>query len=437
MMRIKGYRVFTNGRIGAALLASVFAALLTAAPASAYSVAGGWTATDYATGFPAYPNGDVGPIGLAFDRNANLFVADAAAGALYKVPPGGGTADATKLRGGLGMVTGLAYGLDGKLYMGRREEGDVVQVDESDGSIVRKLVENLPCPTGLATDPISGDMFVSNNFCAGGTIVRVSGGAATPYTTDDADGIAFGPDGTLYASSGNRVLRFNGTNTSSPGSGSVIAEVPHADGIAFAPATSARPAFLLVNRTDGEIDRVGFDGSVEPIVTGASRGDLVTVGPDRMAYAALRDRIIKIGADGSGVLPGVFEPPASPNRFKADVRIKVKAPKRVKRGRRFAIVLSVRNAGPATATDVFILNKLPRGARFVSLKASKGVKCSQKGRFVGCNVKKMKANKLIQIRIVLRAIRGRVYTNSASADANQADPKPRNNIVRSRTVRRG
>ena len=426
----------TKRRTLLVVAAGLVALAFSASPAAAYTTADGWTARDYSTGYPAYPNGDVGPIGVAFDRDANLFVTDAAAGAIYKVPPGGGSASDNKLRDGLGMVTGLAFGLDGNLYMARRGAGDVVQVDQSDGHIVRTVVDDLPCPTGLATDPGSGDLFVSNNYCSGGHIMRIQGGSAGAYTSDDADGIAFAPDGTLYASAGSRVLRFDGTNTSTPGRGEQVATVPHGDGIAYAPATDEHPAFLAVARTDGEIDKVGLDGSVTPIVTGASRADLVTVGPDGVLYVTLRDRIIKLGPtaqDGQGVLGYVFAPPATPKSFKADMRIKLSAPKRVKRGRDFNLRIKVRNAGPATATDVFLVDQLPRGLRFSKIVTTKGMKCSRKGRILGCFAKSMKANAVHKIRIVARSLRGKAYANKASVDANQQDPKPGNNVGSSKT----
>lgn len=435
----QGHGVINKGRTLLVLAASAATLVLSASPAAAYTTADGWTASDYSTGYPAYPNGDVGPIGLAFDRDANLFVTDAAAGAIYKIPPGGGSASDHKLRDGLGMVTGLAFGLDGNLYMARRAEGDVVQVSQADGRILRTVVDGLTCPTGLATDPISGDLFVSNNYCAGGRIMRIQNGTATAYTTEDADGIAFAPDGTLYASAGARVLRFDGTNTSTPGRGTPIANVPHGDGIAYAPATADRPAFLVVARTDGEIDKVGLDGSVTPIITGASRADLVTVGPDGIMYVGLRDRVIKLGptADSGGVLGYVFSPPATPRSFKADMRIKVTAPKKVKRGGAFNLRLKIRNAGPARATDVFVVDKLPRGLRFSRIVTTEGLQCSRKGRIIGCFTKSMKAGKVHRVRVVARSMRGRIYTNKASVDANQQDPRPKNNLGSSKTKRVG
>src|SRR3954471_19361190 len=220
---------------------------------------------------------------------------------LHKVPPGGGTAAATKIRDGYGQATGLAFDKSGRLYMARGTQHDVVELNPASGELIRTVVSGLPCPVGLATDPISGDLFVSNVFCKAGGIMRISDfangpGKAKRYAGDqDADGITFAPDGTLYAAGGVRIVRIAGTNTSKPGGVSNVIDLPNVDGIAYAPASTQSGEYLVVVRTDGEIDRVDFDGTATPVLTGASRGDLATVGPDRCIYADLQDRVIKLG----------------------------------------------------------------------------------------------------------------------------------------------
>src|SRR5438046_2582987 len=74
------------------LLASAVGAVLLIPSAVAFSAfAPGYTGTTFATGFAN--NGDVGPVGLAFDIAHNLYVMDYATGLLYKFGPGGGAAD--------------------------------------------------------------------------------------------------------------------------------------------------------------------------------------------------------------------------------------------------------------------------------------------------------------------------------------------------------
>jgi uncharacterized repeat protein (TIGR01451 family) len=415
-----------------------------AAGAATYRVEPGWSANDYATGLPYYEKG-VGPVGLAFDGAANLLVTDARAGALYKIPPGGGDAGSHKVKDGYGIAAGLAWDKNGRLYMARRDHGDVIEINPANGDVIRTVVGGMPCPVGLATDPISGDLFVSNNFCGGGAIMRITGfgggpGVARPYAgTQDADGITFAPDGTIYAAAEDSILRIAGTNTTTPGKVSGFARVTNSDGIAYAPATPSDDQYLVVNRTTGEIDRVDFDGRVNPVVTGTSRGDLVTVGPDHCIYAALQDRVLKLGpATGTCF----FSPPPQPgigvlgNRVAArtvDMAITAKAPKSVKRGRRFTLTLTVRNRSGVNSHTVTVTDTLPRGTQFVRARSIKGVACKTRKRTLTCRKSSLAKLKSFAIKITVRSRTGSSYTNSARVKSNDLDPAPGNNKSKSTT----
>src|SRR3954453_17410840 len=249
----------------ATIVAAATTMLLGATAAQAYQTTPGWVASDYVTAFAH--GADAGPVGLAFDGSGNLLVAGGDAATLHKVPPGGGTAAGTKIRGGYGQAEGLAFDKSGRLYMARGNQHDVVELNPASGEVIRTVVGGLPCPVGLATDPVRGDLFVSNVFCKDGGIMRISGfangpGKMTRYAgSQDADGLTFAPDGTLYAAGGDRIARIGGTNSSSPGTAGTVIELPNVDGIAYSPATVQDPEYLVVVRTDGEIDRVDFNGS--------------------------------------------------------------------------------------------------------------------------------------------------------------------------------
>jgi uncharacterized repeat protein (TIGR01451 family) len=422
-----------------------------AAGAATYRVEPGWSANDYATGFPFYEQG-VGPVGLAFDGAANLLVSDARAGALYKIPPGGGDAGSHKVHDGYGIAAGLAWDKNGRLYMARRDHGDVIEINPANGDVVRTVVAGMPCPVGLATDPISGDLFVSNNFCGGGAIMRITGfgsgpGVARPYAgSQDADGITFAPDGTIYAAAEDSILRIDGTNTTTPGKVSQLARVTNSDGIAYAPATPTDDEYLVVNRTTGEIDRVDFDGRVNPVVTGTTRGDLVTVGPDHCIYAALQDRVLKLGPATGACF---FSPPPQPGigaqgvlgersaGRTVDTAIKAKAPKSVKRGSRFTLTLTVSNRSGVTSHAVTVTDTLPRGTKFVRARARssvKGVACKTRKRTVTCRKSSLAKRKWFAITILVRSRTGSSYTNSARVKSNDLDPAPGNNKAKSRTT---
>lgn len=199
----------------------------------------GYVVTPFATGFAAANfffgginfGGCQGGIGMAFDGAGNLYAADIVNGNVYRFGPAGGVAGpATLVSNVLGPgVTGLTFGADGKLYAARagNPNRDIVEIDPTTGALLRDDVGSTTlCAFGLATDPLSGDLFVSDYCFTGGNreIRRVSNpGSATPTTsvyvttTTDTNGqIAFAPDGTMFLRSGPNILRVSGTDQPSP-----------------------------------------------------------------------------------------------------------------------------------------------------------------------------------------------------------------------------
>ena len=424
------------------------------AGASAMEVAPGWKVETYATGFESYgpqANSDVGPIGVAFDASGNLLTTVPKTDALYRIPPGGGHAPNHRVRDGYGMPGGLAFDRDGRLYLARRFKADVIEISPTDGHYIRTVASGLTCALGLATDPVSGDLFVSTNFCQGGGIFRLSNFADGPATVSryaggaDADGITFGPDGTLWLASHNEILRVDGTNTSTPGRVTKFADLPNTDGIAVSPATDNREQFLVVARTDGNITQVDMDGTKTDVVTGASRGDLVTVGPDRCMYVTVSNEILKVGPargpcrfaqpaepDGRGVLGVRFDQ----SRQVTDLAIRALAPKTVRRGRRFAVRLRVRNNGPRAASGVVASYTLPKGASLTSARGAKGVTCkrrSKRSRVVLCRASSLGVRKTFTARIGLRSHSGARYVHVARVASRNLDNVLGNNRSRRAT----
>jgi sugar lactone lactonase YvrE len=290
----------------------MFAVLTLAGSASAYSTASGFSATDYATGFPSASCCGWGPIGVAFDSSDNLYVADVADGHIYRFQPGGGASGAaTRLTADplSGGIKGLAFGRDGRLYLARGKAGDVVEINPATGAIKRTVASDVPCATGLAVDPKSGDLFVSQDACQGG-VVRVSGfadgpGTVKPYAVTPccADGLTFAPDGTLYAGDGGHVLQIAGTTSSTPGATRSIASVPHADGVAIGVPSAGQDPFVVVNRTDGEVTKVDFSQfppTQTTIVSGGTRGDFVAVDSRGCLFATQTSSVARITPPGRG-----------------------------------------------------------------------------------------------------------------------------------------
>jgi uncharacterized repeat protein (TIGR01451 family) len=425
----------------ASLAASIAVlSLVAAATAQAYETTPGWVASDYVTGFDH--GSEAGPVGLAFDGDGNLLVTSYAAGSLHKVAPGGGTAAGTKIRDGYGGAAGLAFDKSGRLYMARGTQHDVVELNPASGELIRTVVSGLPCPVGLATDPVSGDLFVSNVFCKNGGIFRITGfangaGSATRYAgSQDADGLTFAPDGTLYAAGGTRIVRIGGTSSGAPGTADTVVDLPNVDGIAVSAATTEEDQYLVVVRTDGEIDRVELDGTVTPILTGGSRGDLVTVGPDHCIYADLQDRVIKLGPSTGTCsfatpLQDVLGQRSSQRLV--DMAIKATASRSVRRGRSFTVALKVSNRGRNTAHTVVVTDTLPKGVKLATARASKGIKCKRRGRTVTCRKATLAGRKSFKVNLRVRSMRGKAYTNSAKVKSNDLDPAPGNNRSKTKT----
>jgi sugar lactone lactonase YvrE len=283
----------------------------------AYAPASGVAINPFAIGFTSSAAGE-GPVGVAFDGAGNLYVT--AGRNLYRFGPDGGRADrAHKLNSSPnpGILAGLAFGKGGGLYATRwtaARTGDVVQLDPANGRVLRQVAGGLACPTGLAVDPVSGDLFVSSVYCVP-QVLRISSGRATPYVTGiHTDGITFGPDGTLYAAHQPDTAGYTVSAVSRSGARTALARVPQADGLALGRtgAPQGGPGFLVVNRRDSRISNVDLLTDRRPVrdlVTGATRGDFVAVGPDGCLYATQSTEVVRLsGLDGDCTAIGALEP---------------------------------------------------------------------------------------------------------------------------------
>jgi sugar lactone lactonase YvrE len=389
-------------------------------PASAYTTADGYSARDYATGFAA---DQFGPIGLAFDRSDNLYVGDPIDRHVYRFQPGGGITSRTtrlSLDPIPGLIAGLAFGRDGHLYAARKNTNDVVEIDQASGRVKRVVATGVRCATGLASDPASGDLFVSQNACRG-TIVRISDFATGRGTTSVfaktgccADGLAFAPDGTLFAASAGSVLRIEGTASSTPGLTRSVTSVPGADGVAIGAPREGGAPFLVVNGTDGKVTRL--DLATDPpgrqtIFSGGSRGDFVAVDSHGCLYITQRDRVVRIDTPGAGCnlapsTPGA-QAGAGPPGITIDtlptprsrmrkcltrnvlvVRVRQRGRVRLRSVRVFVNGKPRRTLRHRRITAPIVIRPLPRGTFTVKLVArtTKGRKLTAKRRYRNCTL---------------------------------------------------
>ena len=141
-------------------------------------------------------------------------------GGIYQTGASGGPVSSGNLLNTLTPALGnLVYGKDGSLYASLGNEGaEIVQLDPTKGAILRVVASGLTCPAGLAIDPLSGDLFFDDQCTHGGTdnpsIYRIidpsNSDPSNPPSvvtyatlpTTPSGGMAFAPNGTLYAVSG-------------------------------------------------------------------------------------------------------------------------------------------------------------------------------------------------------------------------------------------
>jgi hypothetical protein len=304
--------------------------------------AAGYAVSSFATSFPfGFFGGCAGAAGMAFDRDGNLFVVDEADGHLYKFGPSGGIANAstrvTASPYAIGTcVQGLAFSKDGEhLYMARQgcgAGGDVVEISPLDGHVIRTVAPSILCATGIATDPLSGDLFVSSPCPPsspgfGGTnqihrIVDPDGPTpmVVPYSTPGhAQSLTFTPDGTLWATAlrydlnpiRRDTVKIAGTDSATPGQVTVLLGQHAADPLFVATAAvpeldpndpGSPPGLYVVNGNGGlfKLDLTESPPAASPVATGGDVIIFMIAGPDGCLYFDDRDRVVRVTAqDGT------------------------------------------------------------------------------------------------------------------------------------------
>ena len=269
---------------------------------------------DYLTGFPN--DGHFGPVGIAFyPKGEDILVSDVVDGNLYRFTGTGGAAG--KPLAHVGTVLGIAFAGDGKLYAASRTSSSVVEIDPSNGKIVRTVASGFSSViAGLAVDPKSTDIFVTdeaaNSYAHTPGVFRVNpkSGEVSVFASGDLfpapDGLVFDPDGTLYVANereGGDVVRIDRDGTAT-----VLVTLPGGpDGLAVGKPGGSLGGSLIANRNDGVISRIDLTKSPPEVTTfasGGTRGDFVAVSPDGYLFATQMDRVVKFSPASFDVAVG-------------------------------------------------------------------------------------------------------------------------------------
>jgi uncharacterized repeat protein (TIGR01451 family) len=106
--------------------------------------------------------------------------------------------------------------------------------------------------------------------------------------------------------------------------------------------------------------------------------------------------------------------------------IKSASPTYVNAGEQIEFTLLVDNAGPDGASSVMLQDVLPPGLAVVNITASQGA-CSYNGGTVSCSLGSLSNGASASVTILVTATQGGVFTNTATAAAQETDPVPSNN----------
>lgn len=172
-------------------------------------VRGGLIALDpqgTATQVPLSGDALVNPLGIAFDRAGNLWVADSGAAALRRVSPAGEvttalTSDGTQALSGPNYV---AIGPDDRVYLSDPCLGELIRFDPERGVVDAVLTFDLPTeggPNGLAFDRTGTRLWLATEntgLLCGHSFVPITDPIAGLYAVD-VDDAGFGARATIAA----------------------------------------------------------------------------------------------------------------------------------------------------------------------------------------------------------------------------------------------
>jgi hypothetical protein len=293
--------------------------------------AAGYTITPYITGLPAAATvfyqgvnfGCPGGNNPAFTTSGTVWVTDFLTGAIYQTGLSGGAASSGNLLNTLTPALGTPiYGKDGSLYATLGGEGgEIVQLDAATGAIARVVASNLTCPAGLAVDPLSGDLFFDDECTNGGTdnasVWRIIDPANTDASkptsvmvyatlpTTPNGGMAFAPNGTLYAVSGYyysqtaAVEQVSGTNSATV-TVTPVTGITSDYAVAIGTTNSDGSAQSLVVEPSGNLSEVPIANPGAAVVLATGGPGVGVTGPDGCLYSVHYDTVYRLaGVNGN------------------------------------------------------------------------------------------------------------------------------------------
>ncbi|MGH7932361.1 MAG: hypothetical protein ACREQN_04240, partial [Candidatus Binataceae bacterium] len=303
----------------------------------------GFVVEPFATGFAArsFLYGDVnwnctGAFPPAFDASGNAYVSDFYDGNIYKFPATGGVAGSATLLTATAIGPTLSQPVfdNGNLYVSRattsstsfNATGAILQINPSNGAVIKTVITGLTCPLALAVDPLSGDLFTDDNCFGAGSdnpalwrISNPSGANPTlsvyamlPGTNNGQ--VSFASDGTIYVQGNGTVAEVSGTNSSTVTVTTLSGVIPSAGGLIAEGSQSGGGAQFLIlgqnNQTTTEDLTTNPPALASIFTTTPMGGTGLVAGPDGCVYGAgFGNSVIRLtDAGGKCLFPSGSQP---------------------------------------------------------------------------------------------------------------------------------
>ncbi|MCC7205279.1 MAG: tandem-95 repeat protein, partial [Phycisphaeraceae bacterium] len=231
---------------------------------------------------------DIGPLGIAFSPDGKSVYISGGAGrnSLYRFSTTGGAAT-TPLAVLDVPIYDMAFDSDGQLWA-TTGGGPLVQIDPATGQIVERYGEGINL--GLVADPTAHKLYVSTRD--GVEIFDTLTRQFTSFSNVRVDGLALAPDGTLWAATWPQdglIVRFDQYGRAEV----MLTLADEAEGLAFGPAGSLYAGLLFVSHDAGGVLTMVDLASMQTveIATGGTRGDFLHFGPDGRLYLTQSNQV--------------------------------------------------------------------------------------------------------------------------------------------------
>jgi len=295
--------------------------------------ASGYSITPLMTGLPASPSFYFGNVNWscsganfpAFAPSGAVLESDFVTGGVYETGLSGGSVSTANLLSNLNLtIANFVFTADGNLYATQKATtgdfttGDIIQVDPTTGASLRVVASGLTCPSSLAVDPLSGDLFFDDECSGAGSnnasLFRLVDPAGTdtsrptsvvPYTTLPSSpngAIAFAPNGTIYVlafGSPSTVEQVSATNAASV-TVSPVAGITTESGIAIGATNADGSAQSLLVDPAGVLSEVSIANPTQTTVLATVSPGVGVAGPDGCLYSAHYDTVYRLANSTGG-----------------------------------------------------------------------------------------------------------------------------------------